>query len=1219
MHGEVGLIRSAALLYSTVFADRDIQMLDTPGELEGFYQTDASIGVIRAGSILNNLYGATLGNGTSASMTTFQVDADNSGNDGIIDLIDVTGDLGQNALTGGPRIETGLGGNVRFIHVGGSVFQDPAFGLGGTINGPFGDGGVQYLPGQVVSVTDDSGAHLTITPSPASNATLANGTVVLNPAGQITLYSYGIYGGGGSAIVKLISTGSIAINSSGGNVNGGQTAEIGDIIDTGLGAPLTTTTIGGTPALNANGTPLLNANGTPIINGGVVLPANDATAVASSLNAITIAGNVLTDIFEVTATGPVNSLTDTTGGDIVNSNLTDVGNIFVRGNIGSTHSTTGAALNQAAVVSNAYPFQQQHVGIVAGNIVSISATGSIGNVIASGSIGTVTPDTGGAVAKGALVGISGPIVSGGNIGTVNIGQGIAASGNLGFSTAVSYGSGFSRAGVYANGAILNVLGHDADIRGEIIATGSSTLISNTTLTNSGGVGIQNISLSNGSLINAQVGVYSAIASAAYASGGRILPVTTSNGNITLPIQNISITGNGGIIGTTFEAADIGSITIASTGFGILNSGILTVLNGGVKTLSAGGYGIRGVAFDGQTINNLTATGNGVPVAPSAYSLRVRGSESGSVDPYTGLTVTADTDLDLFLSTAGFGDKDYRQGVIGESTFSGTSLGSVSAFSIVGIGAGNLAVTKTGDTFDFAQSIKSIKVLGNVLDIRIITGGIGTFTIGGDATGLDLEVAGTIGSMFIGGNFDNTSLILSKGASSVIQSLTVVGNFAGTLTSQGFVNTLILGSSGKKNSIGVGNFTGTIQLLGGSSAKNLVFAAGFNGDFEIGGGVGNISFLQGISSTGSLVVHGSLGSLTIGGDRTKNLGLAGRVTVQGNLGSLLGGGAFTGSLVTTGNLSKVKYAGTLGGSLTVDGSLGAYTLTGDVTGAVIANGSIGPIKIAGNIVSTGSFTSFAGGITSVTIAKGGTLDGRLTAGSIGKIITPAMGSNAKIVTGNLTSLTVLGNATGSLVEVSGDLGALVVGGTITSSVITAGSGINSIRVKGGLISSVIQSGITAGNDSLYGTGDASESQSLGFLGTVNIGSLVNSVVAAGGSIGTFISGGLVDSSVSSGLVLNGTALQQVVNGTNPLATAANVDTLRTNPTLLFGNIGAINIANGAEGGLDASSAISAGISPGADGIFEASDISNPPSAVGTSSILKLKLAADEDTQVFVHNP
>jgi len=165
---------------------------------------------------------------------------------------------------------------------------------------------------------------------------------------------------------------------------------------------------------------------------------------------------------------------------------------------------------------------------------------------------------------------------------------------------------------------------------------------------------------------------------------RTLPeLGTSVTNPVFNIQKINITGDGGIIGSAFGAADIGTITVAPTGFGILNSDFNSSADGVLKSLTAGGYGIRQVFFNGNRVNALNATGNGAIASLTQFSNRVRSSEGGTIDPYTGVAVSSDTDLDLFMKQVGLGDSDFRTGVIGNSNFVGQNLGNITAFTMEG--------------------------------------------------------------------------------------------------------------------------------------------------------------------------------------------------------------------------------------------------------------------------------------------------------------------------------------------------------------------------------------------------------------------------------------------------------------------------------------------------------------------------------------------------------
>jgi len=215
-HGSVGLLRAtdpAGVLAWNVFVGNgitpsqaesattgiggDYQLVDAAGLLIADLVAKGSIGTIRAARL------------TTTPTSYFQVNASYDPNrPGTIDLIDVTGDFGTPG-PGGPGIVTGPGGNVRYIHVGGTVVSDIAFGIGTPTTTP-------YQPGETADITDDSGTVVHLTPV----ATAAG------PA-SLTVTTYPIRGSGGAAIVRVVSSGGLSVAADG---NGpGQTAEIGTI------------------------------------------------------------------------------------------------------------------------------------------------------------------------------------------------------------------------------------------------------------------------------------------------------------------------------------------------------------------------------------------------------------------------------------------------------------------------------------------------------------------------------------------------------------------------------------------------------------------------------------------------------------------------------------------------------------------------------------------------------------------------------------------------------------------------------------------------------------------------------------------------------------------------------------------------------------------------------------------------------------------------------
>ncbi|HEV8378742.1 MAG TPA: hypothetical protein VGP99_07815, partial [Tepidisphaeraceae bacterium] len=185
-NGDVGLLRSTngvlsinptqmididdpTLILPQPDLPRNYQLVDANTRFEGALVADQKIGMVLAGNM------------ASLAPSVFHANADNFGDDGVIDLIDVRGNFGT-LVGGGPHITTGPKGNVRYINVEGILFRDEAF--GGGRPDP-----TTFNPGQSATITDDSGAILKLTP----------GTGIPNLPATLTVLTYGIRGSGGSA------------------------------------------------------------------------------------------------------------------------------------------------------------------------------------------------------------------------------------------------------------------------------------------------------------------------------------------------------------------------------------------------------------------------------------------------------------------------------------------------------------------------------------------------------------------------------------------------------------------------------------------------------------------------------------------------------------------------------------------------------------------------------------------------------------------------------------------------------------------------------------------------------------------------------------------------------------------------------------------------------------------------------------------------------------
>jgi hypothetical protein len=1307
--GDVGLIQTPAdspafwLEFATA-AGGDIQVIDSGGNLggnynqfvsaEGYYalpciiRTNRAIGIVRAAFV--------------SSYTFLQADADSTGSDGVIDLIDVAGNW-----CGAP-IVTGLGGNVRFMRVGGQLYQDEIFETSGN---PANNGGIIYNPGPV-TLTDDSGAVVTLTPS---NLTTSDTSGTQTTAGQLTVWSYGVRGAGGSAILAVTSTTGLTVSAAPGGT-GRHIADIGTI------------SVGGS---TATGTALTVNNGVPV----------NATGSTTEVNlTITSSGDSTVDVFDIRAGtltsgaatfgqyATINRITDNTGGDIYNIHAGNVGLITTAGNLGLVRSTTGAALIPFSGTENTsfggttFPFDgSQYAGVSLGMAGSIGAAKSIGNFIASGAVGTLTANAGGAVVADEFHGITGLVVLNGTAnatssGTVYV-NGVASQGTLTTTVSVStvdIGQGIAsqgsawtpHTGLYASGRIQLVKG-TTDVRANIISTTS----------------IGTISLTNGSIINAQVGVISSFDEAMFRFNNLIVSTPGSPTNIDQPqytVDTISISGGGGILGSYIWGSSIKNITVANSGFGIVYTNINGEGLGTIGSITAGGYGLLYCSVQDARVSSISATQTGAILPLSTFGLSLRSSETAVIDPATGAGVNPLTDLTMFMRGDGLSKSAVRwglvSGVIGGDTVHGKdALGTVSAYDIF------------DSRFTFPQSVGAVNVRNIVDDVQIISGNVKSLNVAHDATTLEVTVAGQIGPVYIGGNFGpgnypsvtTLSQIVAKGANGNIASVTVGGNYGGLLLAEGSMGGVTIGSKGTATKAGAGDLSGTITVnsnhLTAAALGTLTLYGSVvtGGQIELSGNVNTVNIGQAVAASAQGIrINGNLTNLLVGSDAAVNgSDMGNTLTISGNLSNAVITGRMSGELLVQGNLAKLAVvadaatsgtngtdifsgqiltAGALGSAVInggdtgriVAGTLTGGTITGNLNGSILggklistavvagslgagasvscALGDIGSLTVKGDIngqisalngtIKTLSFTGgigAAGGIHARTlgaITVPGTMSGAISAtGAITSIKAGSVEAGARITAGSLPALTTTGDMNGALtvgaslkvaltvgrnfggqvnvaapltvivngtmsgasITDSNALTALTVKGamsgqvlvdrlisaisaySMSNTVITAGQGLASLKLTGPMSNSLVQVGLARGLDNTFGTNDLNEQGRMGDLGTLAVGSMVNSIVAAGGNIGTFTApGNMTSSSVSAGLVLQGAAIQAVLDDATPLAADAELNAARGDATLLRGGVtkAAVGVVGTSGTPTMVSSFVTAGVGAGAAGDF-----------------------------------
>ncbi|HVT89618.1 MAG TPA: hypothetical protein VHD56_12250 [Tepidisphaeraceae bacterium] len=905
---------SLDLTSPTIAVGTNIQTVDCAGVLEGDYLANAAIGVIRAQII----------GGFHSSSPIIQANVNNVGSDGIIDLIDVTTTSTTVAAVDGLAITTGEGGNVRYFHIQPTAFvnSDPFFGNGLNAERTF-------APGTSTTVVDDSGARMVLTPLPRDpNTTFPANPNALSPyldPPALSILTYPVRDKTGVVLMRVTVTpvddttdglarpggGGLMVQSS--STNGRATAEISDI--------------------DLNRVPPTGIVGAGGFTGGdsftfqpfTLAPFNriyTLTDQSTSTNPIRdqnliFQGSSPIDIWNITAftTGMnISSISNSTTGEIVNiggaTNGTAGPNIFsmTAENIGVAVSHTGAAVEGGTPITGtaaALPFAVntpagagQRNLINVSNVNSMLARRAIGNVNAT-NIGTIGANSDGKNIAGVFEGIVGPIVSRGtgsqitgNIVHVAIGEGIASSGS----------GSFARSGVFADGIIDSVTG-SGDIRGDVIALGNTTFVSQAAVDPITGAAIfladgitqatqrtptyflGSIKLNGGSIIDANVEV---VASTALAGGtgytqalefpvSKIGPTGPSHtaafpGEFT-EMGSIRLDGTGGILGSLFLASNIGSIGI-NGGFGLINSVVGTVGPGSVGAIATDGYGVRGSTIQtGQNLNSVTARGNGRHTPTSYFSPSVRISESTTIDPFSGQTLDAFNDLDKAMGTTAakpYNGTNTDVGLIQDSQFTGGGkIGKVDAYRIY---ARYVMQTDpvTGLTsrisygspsypmrISFAGGAGSVVAHEQVNGLALITGKLDSFAVGGNVQNTAINVGSLISSISAGALLGTTSIKMTAPGGTLKSLTTLHSLFATIVISQDI------------QSIKVGTDIGSPNIFSGRNVGSIVVS-------------GNVL------SGAKIRVAKTLGTLAIGGDVKVNSSItAGAIQKQTIKGQVLG--------------------------------------------------------------------------------------------------------------------------------------------------------------------------------------------------------------------------------------------------------------------------------------------------------------------------------------------
>lgn len=796
----------------------DYQVVDSATDMWVNLIAKRGINVVRTGSL-----GATV-SGLNMPASYFVANADGIGSDGVIGLIDVSGNVGSIGV-GGPAIDTGSGGNVRYFDVAGDVFKDRFFGTGGPER-------VTAAPNAVVTLTDDSGTDFTLTPIQTSAGGGGFGVPVtgggFQTIGTIAYTAYPVRANtsaqAGVVMINVTSTTGLRVTSQPRSEN--ARVDIARIEVQGVGRPVVSTLNPTTGVRTYN----LGAGSTEL--------------------AIDLRGSVPVNVYAIqhptgnAAAGQFTSLVNSTAGEIVNIDARSIGRLEGN-NLGVTPRQYNTALLQRENRVNPvlpaevqdYPFRDQRNSIningagvttfreINGHVISILAREALGNLVIDGNVGLIQANSDRRSTSGVFEGITEPVYVFGEMTRVDIGEGLPPSGTGLVAHAGLYGEGFIR-------EVVNQ-GAGSDIRGDIVSN----------------FAIGAIRLTDGAIINNDIAVLDDFRDTAEVANlffVNDVGVDTLDNPI-FEIGQITLTGVGGIIGSYIRAADVGPITV-SGGFGMVETSISAGPNSSIDSVVVDGYGIRSSALDGGgRIRNVSARGNGTRLSTNAYTSSVRLSTNNGFDPYFLREPNGQTDLHVFLGTT---QADPRRkgvsnsGVIADSEFiASRDLGTMSAWQI-----------QARNPFDFAGN--QIPFNSALFPMRLSFGNkIGTLTTNSDIVGVAVN-SGGIDNANIGGAVDRSGF----GISGRVQNFTTRGTFRGNSSlivggpDGALVNMNIGGSLFAQVNVALGISSAIIQKDVGSRS----FLASRNMDLvDIGGSVLSGALIRSRRTIVKLVVDGDV--------------------------------------------------------------------------------------------------------------------------------------------------------------------------------------------------------------------------------------------------------------------------------------------------------------------------------------------------------------------------
>ena len=496
---------------------------------------------------------------------------------------------------------------------------------------------------------------------------------------------------------------------------------------------------------------------------------------------------------------------------------------------------------------------------VAGGFFDV-APGTTGELTAV--IGTVNANADGNDNPNLFEGIVAPIIAAtpedanvvGNIDTVNVGEGLGTD-----------GSGTDGAGLIgAEAYVVQVNADNADIRGDVIANE-----------------INEVRVNNGSIIgadiNASVGLNSVAApftnfANAIFGFGTFAEVQEGDELVgpVYELDRVIVTGNGGILGSTFDAPDVDTIQ-ATGGFGILRSTVTTDGTGTVNQVLADGLGLRNVTIGGgRNVNTVTASGDAELLNLKDFSVEAQysGFPDRDFEPFSGVGLSPANDIRLAVglprdafprrrrvTNSGVAENVRITGSNDFGTFTAAVARSNTAAdtppvnfeeTASGIGGGDPLGDAFPNTVNFGRNVANVDVISTE-GFQLTAGQVSDFAASKDLFNTNVRTSGRVVNMSVTGLINGDTTIRADGPDGFIDNLTT-----------GFLYGTVSGN------VGIGSLVVTGDLAAPTddpktinSDQPTVRSLGRIDTLRVGGSILTGAYVRAIQNIGALFVDGDI--------------------------------------------------------------------------------------------------------------------------------------------------------------------------------------------------------------------------------------------------------------------------------------------------------------------------------------------------------------------------